>query len=214
MCSLSLFIPWIAQFLLPYSQRRKNWDLLKNSPKKMAGFFSWYFLHVLPLSFSTSRQCFNVFRQCFAIKKCYLKKVVFVFCASAFSQCLRSTNTLMLGSWGLPSSSGGPRYPRGLSWSSWGCSRQPWWGFGLCKGQPSRMMRKKPLLTERMRIQRLEFSNAYRHWDEDDWKQVMFSNESQEHRGGNRQLGGMTAGIARKYWPKWQKLLSLNSYFW
>jgi hypothetical protein len=63
-------------------------------------------------------------------------------------------------------------------------------------------MRKKPLLTERMRIQRLEFSNAYRHWDEDDWKQVMFSNESQEHRGGNRQLGGMTAGIARKYWPK------------
>jgi hypothetical protein len=48
---------------------------------------------------------------------------------------------------------------------------------------PSRMMRKKPLLTERMRIQRLEFSNAYRQWDEDDWKQVMFSDESQEHGG-------------------------------
>ncbi len=25
------------------------------------------------------------------------------------------------------------------------------------------------------RIQRLEFANAYRHWDEDEWKQVMFS---------------------------------------
>jgi hypothetical protein len=33
---------------------------------------------------------------------------------------------------------------------------------------PSRMIRKKPLLTEQMRIQRLEFANAYRHWDEDD----------------------------------------------
>ena len=58
--------------------------------------------------------------------------------------------------------------------------------FGLCKGQPSRMMRKKPLLTEWMKIHRLEFANAYRHWDEDDWKQVMFSDESQEHGGGNR----------------------------
>ncbi len=48
---------------------------------------------------------------------------------------------------------------------------------------PSRTMRKKHLLTERMRIQRLEFANAYRHWDEDDWKQVMFSDESQEHGG-------------------------------
>ncbi len=31
------------------------------------------------------------------------------------------------------------------------------------------------------RIQRLEFANAYRHWDEDEWNQVMFSDESQEH---------------------------------
>jgi hypothetical protein len=28
------------------------------------------------------------------------------------------------------------------------------------------------------RIQRLEFVNAYRHWDEDEWKQVMFSDEA------------------------------------
>jgi hypothetical protein len=33
------------------------------------------------------------------------------------------------------------------------------------------------------RIQRLEFANAYKHWDEDEWKQVMFSDESQEHGG-------------------------------
>ncbi len=33
------------------------------------------------------------------------------------------------------------------------------------------------------RIQRLEFANAYRHWDEDEWKKVMFSDESQEHGG-------------------------------
>jgi hypothetical protein len=33
------------------------------------------------------------------------------------------------------------------------------------------------------RIQSLEFANAYRHWDEDEWKQVMFSDESQEHGG-------------------------------
>jgi hypothetical protein len=48
---------------------------------------------------------------------------------------------------------------------------------------PYRTMRKKPLLTEWMRIQRLEFANAYRHWDEYDWKQVMFSDECQEHGG-------------------------------
>ncbi len=35
-----------------------------------------------------------------------------------------------------------------------------------------------------------------------------------EAQGGNRQLGGMTAGIARKHWCKWQQLLSLNSVFW
>ncbi len=58
-----------------------------------------------------------------------------------------------------------------------------WYGMSVrtiqraCKQtlkMPSRMMRKNPLPTERMRIQRLEFASAYRHWDEDDWKQVRF----------------------------------------
>ncbi len=33
------------------------------------------------------------------------------------------------------------------------------------------------------RIQRLEFANVYKHWNEDEWKQVMFLDESQEHGG-------------------------------
>jgi hypothetical protein len=33
------------------------------------------------------------------------------------------------------------------------------------------------------RIQRLESANANRHWYEDEWKQVMFSDERQEHGG-------------------------------
>ncbi len=28
------------------------------------------------------------------------------------------------------------------------------------------------------RIQRLQFANAYSHWDDDEWKQVMFSDEA------------------------------------
>jgi hypothetical protein len=33
------------------------------------------------------------------------------------------------------------------------------------------------------RIQRLESANANRHWYEDEWKQVMFSDERQELGG-------------------------------
>ncbi len=43
---------------------------------------------------------------------------------------------------------------------------------------PSRVMAKKPLLTKRMKEQRLEFANQYGHWGVDDWKKVMFSDES------------------------------------
>jgi hypothetical protein len=42
----------------------------------------------------------------------------------------------------------------------------------------SRKMAKKPLLTERMMLQRLEFANQYQHWGVEDWKRVMFSDES------------------------------------
>jgi hypothetical protein len=36
--------------------------------KKTARFFSWFFLHALPLSFSTSSRCFTVFRRCLSSK--------------------------------------------------------------------------------------------------------------------------------------------------
>jgi hypothetical protein len=71
---------------------------------------------------------------------------------------------------------------------------------------PSRMMRKKPLLTEQMRIQRLEFANAYRKWDEDDWKQVMFSDESHfELRFGNQSSRCWRPAGSNPFSPKFTK---------
>ena len=51
----------------------------------------------------------------------------------------------------------------------------------ICKNElqlPSRKMANKPLLTERMMAQRLEFAHEYAHWTTEDWKKVMFSDES------------------------------------
>jgi hypothetical protein len=43
---------------------------------------------------------------------------------------------------------------------------------------PSRRAANKPLLNARMKKQRLEFAHQYKHWTCDDWKKVMWSNES------------------------------------
>ena len=43
---------------------------------------------------------------------------------------------------------------------------------------PARRMAKKPLLNRRMMDQRLDFAQQYQHWTVDDWKKVMFSDES------------------------------------
>ena len=43
---------------------------------------------------------------------------------------------------------------------------------------PSRKMAAKPLLTQTMKDKRLAFAHAYRHWTAEDWKLVMFSDES------------------------------------
>ena len=43
---------------------------------------------------------------------------------------------------------------------------------------PSRKMARKPLLTEKMKEKRLVFAHQYGHWTADDWKLVMFSDES------------------------------------
>ena len=43
---------------------------------------------------------------------------------------------------------------------------------------PSRKMAKKPVLTEQMKEKRMTFCHQYGHWTVDDWKMVMFSDES------------------------------------
>ena len=43
---------------------------------------------------------------------------------------------------------------------------------------PSRKMARKPVLTDKMREKRLAFAHQYGHWTVDDWKKVMFSDES------------------------------------
>jgi hypothetical protein len=42
----------------------------------------------------------------------------------------------------------------------------------------SRKMGKKLLLTERMMLKRLGFANQYQYWEVEDWKGVIFSDES------------------------------------
>ncbi len=43
---------------------------------------------------------------------------------------------------------------------------------------PSRKMAQKPLLSERMKNDRLEFARRYADWGVEDWKKTMFSDES------------------------------------
>ena len=55
------------------------------------------------------------------------------------------------------------------------------WIQRLCKDKlklPSRKMAKKPLLSQRMKDQRLAFAMEYRDWGVEQWKDVMFSDES------------------------------------
>ena len=53
---------------------------------------------------------------------------------------------------------------------------------------PSRKMACKPLLSQQMRDKRVAFAMTYRHWTVDDWKLVMFSDESHfELNPGSRQ---------------------------
>jgi hypothetical protein len=43
---------------------------------------------------------------------------------------------------------------------------------------PSRRAAKKPLLTEKMKLKRLNFARSYKHWTKEQWSAVMFSDES------------------------------------
>ncbi len=53
---------------------------------------------------------------------------------------------------------------------------------------PSRRKAKKPLLTDRMKEQRLDFAREHVEWSVEDWKRVMFSDESHfELRFGSKE---------------------------
>ena len=47
-----------------------------------------------------------------------------------------------------------------------------------CLDRPSRRCAKKPMLSERMKKDRLQFAEKYKYWSKEDWKSVMFSDES------------------------------------
>ena len=44
---------------------------------------------------------------------------------------------------------------------------------------------KEPLLTKRHRRLRLQFAKRYQHWTVDDWKRVIFSDETKVNRLGS-----------------------------
>jgi hypothetical protein len=51
----------------------------------------------------------------------------------------------------------------------------------ICKttlALPSRKMAAKPILTDSMKEKRVAFANQYGHWDAEDWRKVMISDES------------------------------------
>jgi hypothetical protein len=84
------------------------------------------------------------------------------------------------------------------------------WIQKLCKvdlKMPSMKMATKPLLNQRMREQRLEFARAYGSWTVEQWKAVMFSDESHFEL----QLGEKSGRCRRpvgsdRYDPKFTKM--------
>jgi hypothetical protein len=63
-------------------------------------------------------------------------------------------------------------------------------------GLTSFIKRKKPLLTEKHKRVRLAFAKKYQHWTVDDWKRVVFSDETMINRwgSGGRQYGWKKLG--------------------
>ena len=53
------------------------------------------------------------------------------------------------------------------------------------QGLKAVVKRKKPLLTARHKKQRLEFARKYQHWTIDDWKRVVWSDETKINRMGS-----------------------------
>ena len=60
----------------------------------------------------------------------------------------------------------------------------------LCNGLRGRVAVPKPLLRRGNRVKRLRWAEKYQHFTEDDWKKVLFTDESKfEIYGGNRRAG-------------------------
>ena len=53
------------------------------------------------------------------------------------------------------------------------------------QGLKSIVKKKKPLLKTHHRMQRLEFAKKYQHWTHEDWKRVVFSDETKVNRFGS-----------------------------
>lgn len=73
-------------------------------------------------------------------------------------------------------------------------------------GLPSRKMSEKPLINERMKQQRLAFAREYENWGVEDWKKVMFSDESHfELRFGNQASRCRRARGSDRFAPQFTK---------
>jgi transposase len=71
---------------------------------------------------------------------------------------------------------------------------------------PSRKMADKPLLTDRMKNDRLEFARRYAHWGVEEWKKVMFSDESHfELRFGNQNFRCRRSKGSDRFDPKFTR---------
>jgi hypothetical protein len=71
---------------------------------------------------------------------------------------------------------------------------------------PSRKMADKPLINERMKNDRLEFPRQHAHWGVEEWKKVMFSDESHfELRFGNQSFRCRRAKGTDRFDPKFTR---------
>lgn len=69
-------------------------------------------------------------------------------------------------------------------------------------GWDSRVPAKKPLLTNKMKRARLEWAKMYRNWTPDDWRSVLFSDESRFNLHGHDGMNRVRRRKGEKYLPE------------
>jgi transposase len=70
-------------------------------------------------------------------------------------------------------------------------------GMGMTSHRPT----KKPLLTKKMKSARLKWAKEHRSWTEDDWRKVVFSDESKFNLHGSDGVHFVRRRISEKYHP-------------